>query len=195
MSNEIEATKIIPNLGDSLILYVLSLIYKKGKSAPTPLELYQGEKVYSFGDKNIGYVALVVDEKVVYLVRHKEVRANGFRLGRQVLLWRYYSEPKASGFAEHVFNEILLPKYTALISDTQQTDLGKTFWQSMLRKSFDRPDRYAYYLDRRSTPVRLLPLSSMDDVKEFSSELWGSDEGHLRTFAVISLKPLSLKNS
>lgn len=158
---------------------------------------YEGTPIYRIGDEGEGYVVLYHQDEVIYFVRHRRIRHNGNLFGRQVLVWRNDdiegSGGPAAGFALYCFFKLLLPRYKALIADQEQTKRGRAFWQYALREAFQR-NLYVYYLDRRSTPNRLIELREWREAYEtYAKELWGYSEGHKRTFAVVSLKPIALK--
>lgn len=135
---------------------------------------------------------LVHNNEVVYFVRHRRISYSGFKLGRQVLLWRDKSnDPVTAGFAQKVFFDVLLPRYGALIADKEQTRNGAAFWGNAIIGAFARK-LHVYCLDRRGT-VTLIPLESEADVDKFAPTLWGSTKSHLLTFAVISNGPLTLR--
>lgn len=188
------ATKLIPDLGIKLVDYVKSVLQKKLKAKQAHEFKYKDASVYYFGDSEVGYVVLV-DEigDIAYFVRHKKIRHNGLKLGRQVLVWSNKTHPASVKFAQHVFFEVLLKKYTALIADQEQTPNGQRFWLYSLDAAFEK-GLFVYFLDRRSSPNRLIPLHNMGDVNKYKDEMWGDDEGHKRTFAVISQKSLTLKS-
>jgi hypothetical protein len=187
------ATKIIAPLETDLVNYVRLKLREKIERGAKPMFKYRGADAYSFGDDQTGYIVLYHGGSVVYFVRYKRIRHNGFRLGRQVLLWRDAdADLVTGGFAREVFFRRLLPKFTALIADKEQTRNGAAFWSNAIGSAFDR-GLYVYLLDRRSRKTQLTPLLTPEDVETHSSVLWGKTPAHLLTFAVISEKPLTLK--
>ena len=193
---ESTSTKIVSEFSPEKVEEFKKFILAKLSKAKK-LGSYRRATYYVVGDAHVGiaYVVLVDSEgRVIYFVRHRPIKANGFRLGRQVLVWRDRSSPEAGGFAEYVFFQYLLPKFGALVADQEQTDVGHVFWQNSLRHALEKyQGLHAYFLDRRSTPNRLVDLKTYDDVVTYKNDLWGSSEGHKRTFAVISNKKLTLK--
>jgi hypothetical protein len=198
MPTEETATKLIPPLpsNSGYVQYIKELLLKKLKRKPEPNARYQGANVHMFGDNQNGYVVLEKNGEILYLVRHELVKHNALQLGRQVLVWRNRETHSAAarGFASHVFFDFLLPKYKALIADKEQTADGKQFWEYALGRAFEL-EKHVYYLNRRATPNTLLELEDYADVLAHEDELWGHDQGHLRTFAVISQVPLKIKGS
>lgn len=189
--DEVSGTKMIGDLPSSMIERVRSLMKDKVKNTQQ-IQTYKGADVYHLRDKGAGYVILAKDGEVLYFVRHESVRHNGMKPGRQVLVWRDSSSFRATGFAEYVFFRYLLPKYGVLICDQEQTQVGRAFWQYAIHAAFDR-GLHVYFLDRRSSPNRLLEIEHDEDLDKYESLMWGSTEGHKRTFAVISMRPLTLE--
>lgn len=194
MPDEVKATKIIPDLPNALVKYVrdkLEARLVKGKIKA--IRQYRGADVYSFGDSETGYVVLYHNSRVEYFVRYKRIRHNGFRLGRQILVWRNQeADHVTNGFARYVMFDILLPKFGALIADKEQTKRGASLWANALSYAFAK-GYHCYFYDRRSRQAVLTPLHSDEDVNEHASLLWGPTQAHLLTFAVISKAPLQLK--
>lgn len=186
------ATKIIPDLGSDLIKYVQKHLKDRILGKKKPIGQYRGGDVYQFGDAENGYIVLVEDNEVAYFVRHRRISHNGFRLGRQVLLWRNSDSQATNGFAQTVFFNILLPKYGALIADKEQTRNGAAFWANAIVSAFSR-SLHVYFLDRRSRKTQLIELLNDADVEKHRHDLWGNQRQHLLTFAVISNHKLQLK--
>lgn len=192
MEKEVEATKIIQDLPRSLVETVRIYLNLKRAKGLKPIGSYRGAQLYRFGDDGEGFLALVHNDKIVYFVRHRRIRYGGFKLGRQVLLWRdKTNDPVTGGFAQKVFFDILLPKYGALIADKEQTSNGAAFWSNALLGALARNLRI-YCLDRRGK-VTLTELKDESDIETFAPVLWGTTPAHLYTFGVISNKPLSLR--
>lgn len=197
MSTEERATKLIEPLSDTsgFVQHVKKLLEKKLAKAKAPDAQYKGADVYMLGDRQNGYVTLVKDGEILYFVRHELIKHNRLQVGRQVLVWRNRKarhSTSSAGFASHVFFDYLLPKYHALIADKEQTPEGKQFWEYALDKAFAL-GKHVYFLNRRTTPNTLTVLQDFNDVLDHVDDLWGFDEGHLRTFAVISDIPLKIK--
>lgn len=194
MSEEKAMTQMVPALETALVEYVKSALAVKLKSGAKPIMQYREADVYEFGAPgSMSYLVLVeIDSgEILYFVRHKLIKANNKRFGRQVLVWRDKQAPQAAKFASYVFFEYLLPKYGALIADQEQTERGRAFWQYAIAHAMDIGE-HVYFLDRRSTPNRLIPIESQRELKFYEPQMWGTTEGHRRTFAVISNKKLRL---
>jgi hypothetical protein len=193
--NEVTAVQLIPPLNESAMVQGLERLYLKKKiSKVPPDDKWNGADVYEFGDGGTGYVCLVKNDVIVYFVRYRKVRGGGNKFGRQVLVWKNKNVPATAGFASHVFFEKLLPKFGALITDTQQTEDGKAFWGYCLMKAFLDPALFVYFYSRRETPNRLVQLHNHADLDKFEADLWGHSDVFILTHLVISQKGLKLRN-
>lgn len=98
-------------------------------------------------DKDGCYFLAEADTKaqdgILYFVKYSVVRlprAAGLGAAvRQVLVWR---NPKVgvgpAGVAHHVFFNVLLPKYGALVTDRLQTQRGQQFWEFAVAEALRR---------------------------------------------------------
>ena len=189
-----KATKLIPNLGQGLVTDVKYELKKRLDSRkPEPTGTYKGAQYYRLGDTQNGYYVLTEDDEVVYFLRYKEIKHNGFKLGRQILVWRQKGSVAAAGFARFIFFKKLMPNYHALVADQLQTDSGMQFWVYSADYAFENGYN-VYFLDRRNSPNTLTKIEDSLELKKYSSALWGKSEGHKFTFLVISDRVLSLKS-
>ncbi len=53
--------------------------------------------------------------------------------------------------------------------------------------------KYVWFLDRRSSPNKLIRLHDDHDVAKYKADLWGKTQAHKRTFVVISENELVLR--
>ena len=188
-----KATLMIDSLTTDLVAYVKKKLQEKLAKKPKPEGAYRGGNVHTFGDMGNGYLILVEDGEIVYFVRHRAIKHNGFQLGRQVLVWRKKGSFAAAGFSSHVFFKILLPKYGALIADQEQTEDGRQFWMVATGLAFQQ-NLNVYFLDRRSSPNQLIQLQDDQELRKYKDAIWGTTQGHRRTFVVLSNKLLTLKS-
>lgn len=194
-NNEVTATMLIEPLSEPSLAEATKLLWKKVKGKQAPMFLYGGAfPVYQVGDDFNGYILLFNPDMqtVDYFVNYKKVHHGGISAGRQVLLWRAQSSPAAGGFAQHVFFKVLLPKYKTLFADTQQSDKGKEFWTNAIAHAFER-NLHVYMYDRRKVPNELVEFDGLGDLNKHQDRIWGTELGHKRLFAVISLDKLSLR--
>lgn len=81
----------------------------------------------------------VYSNQVDYFVRYKKVDLGKYgRASRQVLVWRNKAalNPFTVKVASHVFWDILYPT-TDLVSDSQQTEDGRAFWQYAIDRALE----------------------------------------------------------
>ena len=194
---EVKAVRIIPDLTGELVGQARVQLKKKlDSSNPKPAGEFKGEPWFVLGDNQNGYVVLVSSKsgEIIYFVRFVKKSIFSNQLGRQVLLWRSKEADEdghvaAAGFARYVFFRYLLPKFGALISDTQQTGRGRDFWDYALETAFEE-SKFVYMLQAK--PRVLVLLSSLADVKANAKTIWGYIPDHEKTGIIISTKPLRL---
>ncbi len=186
------SSKIIVDLEPAQIEWVKKTLHSRVQAKKLfPVEEFNQSPVYHMGDLSNGYYILVVKGEVAYFVRYKRIKHNKLTLGRQILVWRDKSVAQAAGFASHIFFDVLLPSFGALVADQIQTNRGMEFWQYAAQQAFKK-DLFVYVLDRRSTPNQLVKLNDYTQVFSWQPQIWGTTEGHKRVFLVVSEKALSL---
>lgn len=190
------ATRLIPNLGPQHIEEDKKAIRKIFlRKKPQPAGTHLGNPFYILGDLGVGYVVMFHENEIAYFLKFKRIRYNGFRLGRQVLVWRDKSiSGVTDGFAQRIFFRVLLPKYTALIADKLQTQFGRNFWANAIDRAHSQ-GLYVYLLDRRAKKSVLTRITTEEQLEESRSLLWGTTKAHELTFAVISKRPLVLSDN
>lgn len=188
------ATQLVEDLPESLISYEKGVIAKKLKERTAkPDSHYRGGDVHVLGTPSDGYVVLTHEDKIVYFVHYKRVTLPEFTSGRQVLLWRDPASGQVGdGFAQKIFFDFLLPQYGVLVADTEQTRRGATFWSNAMLSAMRVGNLHVYLYDGRGSKPKLTSLTSDEDISANTKSLWGETEDHLRTFAVISNKALTL---
>ncbi len=159
-----------------------------------PIEYRSGSPLYRLGDKGTGYVVLVHDNKVEYFVRYRQARNSGLKFGRQVLVWRNPEgrSMAAAGIARHVFFNILLPEYKALITDNEQTKFGMHFWVNAAAYALG-VGKFLFFVDRRGHTPEILQVEDEQDLEELKPAIWGTSTKHKLTWLAISTLPLVLK--
>jgi hypothetical protein len=190
------ATKLISDISQDNVDQFLEILNPKAEDS-TEIERYNGLPLLHTGDDSNGYYFLCDEQKehMLYFVKYRRINANGLKMGRQVLVWRSSTAARKTeslGITQYVFFEKILPRFGILVSDVEQTHYGRTFWEFALDRTFNTQALHAYFLNRRSTPNTLLELNSRTDLFKVAREIWGTDEGHRRTHAVISNKPIKL---
>jgi hypothetical protein len=116
--------------------------------------------------------------EILYLVRYKKVELgsklglpHGSYAGRQVLVWRNSSNPAATGFAYKVFWKYLFAKYRVLVSDSQQSEQGRAFWQYQIHDALKNGLTVELVNSNDWTRRR---LDSVDQLAELQDGVWGS---------------------
>lgn len=109
----------------------------------------------------------------------------------QTLVWRGDGFAITLGITNHVIFDILLPRYGAILSDSQQTREGQRFWRDLIARADDR--NLYYGLVDFNTKQFFLP-----EEKEHSHTFWnrfvhvayGSTNAHRAYRFLISDKPI-----
>ena len=137
-----------------------------------------------------GYYFLfdTVKSEVLYLVRYKLVELHeklalpSGKAYRQVLVWRNSGDALTTKIAEKVFWQYLYPKYRCLVSDSQQSEKGKEFWQYQVSNALEKKMtvKVVNTNDWVSTTI-----TSMVQLSEISSKVWGKPEWFRRMVIVI----------
>jgi hypothetical protein len=96
-------------------------------------------ELFLTGNKINGYIVLYLkDEKQIgYLIKYQTQYRKfiDLRVVTQLALWRQPGQPYVSGITKHVFFDILLPKFGAVMSDGQQTEYGMNFWKDRMAEA------------------------------------------------------------
>lgn len=100
------------------------------------IEEDENKTLFMTGNKINGYVALYLKQFDVlgYLIKY-HLKYNILLAATpvtEIVLWRSYSYPHTFGITNHVFFDILLKEWNAIMSDGEQTEDGKKFWQFRL---------------------------------------------------------------
>ena len=194
MANTELLSQIISDLPKELIINAKYLLKQKLDSKePEPAGKHLGADYYHLVDNGNGYWVLVSpDKEIIYFVRYTLIRHNGFRLGRQVLVWNDKTSGHTKGFARFIFFQKLLPNYHALVADQQQTKDGASFWKWSADFAFET-NRKVYLLDRLASPNTLTPISSYEILLEKENQIWGKDSKYMERMLVISDKPIRMR--
>jgi len=174
--------------------WAITLFKKTEDGKVKSIGFFDSGTMYLTGDYANGYYFLVDNERVVYFVKYKRINAGGVQFGRQVLVWRDNESSASAAFASFVFFQVLLPRFKALMSDTQQTPDGSRFWSTMIGFAH-RKGLHVYAYDRSRPPTALYTIKNSRDLDLYRGLIWGRTDKHLRTHVVISLKPLTLEHN
>ncbi|APQ14654.1 hypothetical protein BJP27_24075 (plasmid) [Pseudomonas oryzihabitans] len=132
------------------------------------------------------------DQSVVYYNRviiqgHVDL---GCRPATQSLVWRttrYAHGAVLRDLASRVFFDYILASYDVIMSDSQQTIEGHSFWRRKLSEALAR-QLHVYHF--RFIPGTLVGIPDEKALDEACRELWGETEAHADYLAIISRHPL-----
>lgn len=157
-----------------------------------PTGSFSGADVYDIGDKQNRYIVLVKHNAIVYFVHVSQVKDGALRFGRQVLLWRNTKSIYSASFPSHVFFDILLPEYGAVITDTLQTEKGKLFWQTLVALVLQKKHPgYIYFYNKDKRPLEFVEVTSVDQLNDLAPDIWGEKTPFQRRLLIISQSKLS----
>ena len=186
----VAAPQLIPSLDHADLNQVLEACLSNVSTA-TAVGRYSGAELLHFKEGS-GGVYFLYDSKskeVLYFVRYRSVTMSAFRSPdghnstRQVLLYRNSNMAASAGVASHVFWNLLLPKFDALASDSQQTPDGKKFWVYAIKEAFKRGCgvHMVNTVDRSR-----VDMTSEEEFLALEDKLWGPKAWFQRIILVIS---------
>lgn len=163
--------------------------YKKYPSKFKPTDT---EYLYKSGDNYNGYYIFLRDNRIDYFVRYKAVKNISKKSMRQVLVQRFRYDYKSIGIPKKVFFDYLLHTFSGIISDTQQTQEGKKFWEGAVYDAINNKDQYnVYIIDKRKSSnniTNITNITSHDQFAEIVDDIWGSSKLFQYILIAIELK-------
>lgn len=131
----------------------------------------------------------VYSNQVDYFVRYKKVDMASYgRPYRQVLVWRIKgsNNPFTVKVAHHVFWDLLY-QYSDLVSDSQQTEDGRSFWEYAIRHALET----GQWVDLVNTANwESISIKTLSDFRKLMPTAWGTSSFFQRYVFVIH-KPKS----
>ena len=122
-------------------------------------------------------------ETIDYYVTLKKIKVEGINALYQSMLWRtgaskYVGAIKGhTSLAGYVFYQYVMPKSNMiLISDSEQTDKGQSFWFNRLKEAFHKGYRVFIIKDHKV----IAELPNYDEVIRLEDEIWGKGKRHIR---------------
>lgn len=176
-SNLEEMPQLIPCLNDITVKEASLLISKAIKDgSATQIDVVRNQKIYQVGD----LIAAAIGDQPTYVVRHKQIHLRDSAAGRQILIKRL--DPRGPGIGQHIFWNILFPKYKVLATDSQQTTQGQGFWLYRVHEAL-----------QKRIPVTVIdtngwvqtPYTSLADFEEDLSSVWGTSSWFQRMIVKI----------
>lgn len=143
-------------------------------------------------------------QQVLYYLSWREEHYNFFdrMVATEVLHWRNRGQYMMglSNLTQHVFFDLLLPLYGAILSDRLHTSYSEAFWVKMIEAAFNR-DIAVYYVNFIAVSsninreiIRLYDrndfLNLVNPNNPIVREPWGNDEKYESRKFLLTLEPL-----
>jgi hypothetical protein len=156
--------------------------------------------LYQTGSKKSGYLWCFDtnpsgEEEVTYLVKYIPTTLHGGKGVRvpptltQVAVWNNRAYNPILGtrsLPSVVFQDILLPRFGAMSSDSQQTQKGKEFWEQQIQSALKSPSLYVYL----SKPHGLVRVATQIELRQLYDEAWGPEAEKFKIRWIISNNPI-----
>ena len=146
--------------------------------------------IYKLGSQ---YFCLDVKfRKVTYYMKY-QVSNNG-KLGDvvwQSLVWIDPGAPYIRGYPQNIFFNYLLPKFSTIITDSEQTWDGRRFWNWRIIDAFNM-NLNVYFYDFANH--KIVKMNNVDDFRQAQSiyDIWGNTNRHLMKRMLITNKELPI---
>lgn len=137
------------------------------------------------GDETVYYVKLKDGQFVIPKAKHIT----------QVGVWRsgdIRHEHSVTSFARQVF-AWLVENYSIVVSDSEQTGDGASFWVRRIRQAISHPSRYVYAWDGTDEDADPVEVVSVEDfLDNWKPQFWGvSPDTHQHRLFIITSYPLA----
>lgn len=139
--------------------------------------IYSGSPLIEFTVSNKeSYIVLEDEGEIIYFVhlkaeQLKQLHSNSVT---QVEVWRR-SVTKVDGLASHVFFDILLHRYSYIVSDSSQSENGKYFWLRMLDRAASKGCRVGVMFDTDPVDWHASSATFKTWIRVVESEAWGHE--------------------
>lgn len=127
------------------------------------------------------------NKEINYLVKYHSRPYKKFGSAvTQVAIWKRAAGPGIPGITSRIFWGYLFKRWSTIISDREQTERGKDFWETRLQEAVDR----GYTVGLSSTTMKEVEWYSGDTAglvqwfKDF--EAWGKTKNHLHKRFIIT---------
>jgi len=131
------------------------------------------------------------DPRIVYAVN---IQLSDKKIAQQscsqVMVWSDPLEEELTiGLPKKVFNS-LLDEHIIMISDDEQTDDGKRFWERRIVQAIREP-HHVYYYDSHQLGSSLIDIVSAEEfLDKYEPMGWGKDDKHKGKMFIISKRKL-----
>lgn len=136
--------------------------------------------------------------KVQTIYRHESNAYMRSKNCTQLLIWRTSNAKHAyvlQDFPKKIFNH-LLSQYDIMITDDQQTEDGKRFWESRMSEAIYIENRCLYYIDLQKRDNEMVPyleeITTQDELTDkYIPQGWGEGEEFRNRIFVISTRNIN----
>jgi hypothetical protein len=147
--------------------------------------------IYQVDDKFIGLDA--DKEQITYFMRY-EVDRNDI-LGDYVwqsLVWRSKTANYLTGIPKKIFFEFMLPKFSCIVTDSDQTWDGERFWGARIADAIEMNLHVYYFNFETEELIEVKTIREFEKIQE-THDIWGPSDAHRMKRMVISGREL-IKN-
>jgi len=102
---------------------------------------------------------------------------------RQILIHRFANASVyAVGIGATIFWDYLFPEYSCLVSDIQQTQDGKKFWEYRIKEAFEK-NKTVRMINSENKEYQ--DINTLEDLASLNSQIWGKTKWFQRIIIVI----------
>jgi hypothetical protein len=115
-----------------------------------------------------------VKGEIFYFVRHRPVDLHFVKAGRQILVWSRPTD-RIARVANHVFWDILKPRYKVMCSDSQQSQDGMSLWMSFVEDAIHRRGHLVSVMNTADRTMNVYPSKeafNQDVYKHWGPTSW-----------------------
>lgn len=186
----IEMPQIIPPLDghDTESIRKFCLKNYRDKVAKSVELLSNTATLYHIGNNDSGIYFSELNGDIGYYAKYSNVQMHTKLVKheygiRQVLINSYPNMgPAKIGVGKHIFWNYLYPIYNTLISDSQQTENGRSFWEYRIVEALERNIPVCMVNTNDLTRVE---ISSIDDIPHLQQSIWGTQNWFQRVVLII----------
>jgi hypothetical protein len=160
-------------------------------SHPTSLGDFAGVKLY----RRKGQIFAIDphdNNDLVYWVKTdvRKINVIGTTAICQRALWRNTNNASTNGLPEHIFFDVWLKTYDAIVTDGMQTTGGKNFWFRRVKDAFALG--HSVYYARELSPQTVVKLKSFAEFQRLALDgtIWGTTPDYKHRLVVITTKTL-----
>jgi len=146
--------------------------------------LYELPRAFLLVDHEDQYNPMLVYSMKFTLAFHKFI---GRQCAQQIAVWRDPTVMLSKDMARHIFQNYLLPKFKAVITDAKQTADGQRFWDERIAESI-MLGQHVFYVSL--IPNReIIKISTITDYRNLKihKEIWGDPTKHQARRIIISI--------